>query len=638
MRRTLASCVFVSLLAAVSAAETPQPSGVIEEIRVERVLIDVIAEDADGRPMPGLVRDDFGVTLDGDAWPVETVDDLCPVAVAAPPLDLPAAASRPPAMPAGSNVVPVRFVLYFDMGQLDRPSRSRARDRALAWIARKPATAQAAVVARNGARFVEEASFTAESAPLSAAVQAAFADDSLFDPFPAQRDMRQQACATCLDNCGKAPLAALKSCAAECRSECTLAAIDEVHSVEQSAEMLKVLFTRLARIDGHKALLWFDNSSAMFPARLYAATDFDVGDTLKPGESLGSAATAARTTMWPAFSNHMQYTVNVADFTGAAHVRVGSLPDAPPCTYRLALRRRELPDGKQHRVQVDARGRVLAGNLQLFFARPADRWRAAVFAALAAPDVSRDLPVAVALVPAGLRGKKWRVQVELTVALGALDWAPAGQASRADWGAGASLSRNGGHDTWRFERFASASLPAGRDAAGFRALHRAALDVLPGTFELRGYFGDLGAQRTGGSRTALELPDPKRGGVVGPVLRASGRRHILVDLPQASRQRTGQAPTAFDSGPEPIVAGTLEPGMDVEALAFVCPGEGRVAGAITHALRVGPASHDVARALEPPPQIVHDGPCERVTARFRVPADIAPGTRIAYSLGVAAPR
>lgn len=63
------------------ASRTPDPatprSGLVETTGVSLTLLDVEVVDKDGKPMPGLGKDDFRVWLNGKEWPLYSVDDLC---------------------------------------------------------------------------------------------------------------------------------------------------------------------------------------------------------------------------------------------------------------------------------------------------------------------------------------------------------------------------------------------------------------------------------------------------------------------------------------------------------------------------------------------------------------------------------
>jgi len=57
---------------------TPIPSGLVENVEVKLVILDVQVLDRRGRPVPGLGRDDFDVWIDGGRpVPVATFDAAC---------------------------------------------------------------------------------------------------------------------------------------------------------------------------------------------------------------------------------------------------------------------------------------------------------------------------------------------------------------------------------------------------------------------------------------------------------------------------------------------------------------------------------------------------------------------------------
>src|SRR5213594_3931241 len=58
-------------------------AGMTETARVSLTLLDVEVVDKDGNPMLGLKKEDFLVRLNGDKWPIYSVDDLCSCAASA---------------------------------------------------------------------------------------------------------------------------------------------------------------------------------------------------------------------------------------------------------------------------------------------------------------------------------------------------------------------------------------------------------------------------------------------------------------------------------------------------------------------------------------------------------------------------
>jgi hypothetical protein len=57
--------------------QRPFTSSLVETTEVSLILLDVVVTDRQGRPMPGLTKDDFVIKLDGRAYPIYSVDDLC---------------------------------------------------------------------------------------------------------------------------------------------------------------------------------------------------------------------------------------------------------------------------------------------------------------------------------------------------------------------------------------------------------------------------------------------------------------------------------------------------------------------------------------------------------------------------------
>ena len=113
---------------------SPFDSGLIEQESVSLLLLDVVATDEDGRPMPGLKKEDFTVQINGRVREIYSLDDLCspePVATASvgnePSPDT--KADEPPVVdlvPGASLRESVRYILYFDFSQLGAGRRHEA--------------------------------------------------------------------------------------------------------------------------------------------------------------------------------------------------------------------------------------------------------------------------------------------------------------------------------------------------------------------------------------------------------------------------------------------------------------------------------------------------------------------------------
>ena len=65
-----------SRLSAEATAEVHE-SGLIVETGVRRLFLDVEVVDASGSPIQGLTKADFSLRLNGGAYPIDSVDDLC---------------------------------------------------------------------------------------------------------------------------------------------------------------------------------------------------------------------------------------------------------------------------------------------------------------------------------------------------------------------------------------------------------------------------------------------------------------------------------------------------------------------------------------------------------------------------------
>ena len=79
MKRPILLCLLALLmLAPATAQDDPQPVDLEERVDVDLVLVDTVVLDRKGRTVPGLTRDDFFLSVQGQAQNIDTFDVDCP--------------------------------------------------------------------------------------------------------------------------------------------------------------------------------------------------------------------------------------------------------------------------------------------------------------------------------------------------------------------------------------------------------------------------------------------------------------------------------------------------------------------------------------------------------------------------------
>ncbi len=624
----------VVALATLGWATEPQPDRMLrEDVDVRRLLIDVVAVDADGIPLRGLAAEAFTATIDLRAAEITSVDDLCACSTLSSPGEdavsppgsagsVAGAGQQPPAHAPDRAELPV-FVLYVDMSQLAPSDRLQARDELRRFLgAAYPEGARGLAYAHHQGQLVELCSMTTEKARLLAAVEAAFEDPRFADPFPAMQSFR-------IDQCRRCAEGSLKTCAdhpdpesclkLSCFEECTNAAQAEAGHVRRSLEMLRLLLSALGAVPGRKAVVWLDQRGLLFPSRLYrTASEWDVGDAITAMERAGSAAALARAEIYTPLTTNLG--ANLSDLSGVRYDdRARPESAACSCIYRVALRPPERADGKLHTIVVRIRGTPITARRRVALMRPADRWHEAAQRALAFSGGSSGGAVATAIVPLQPAGRRWLVAIEVAAVLDGLDWLPTGNGGRASWSVGALLRQDGGRREWVFEEFSAAKVERGLSPRGVLALHRAEVEVPPGRYDLLAYCGDTTAGRAAGVRAEITLADPGKPGMSGPVVRRAGQHHLRLPLSEAKRRQARRVATRRGEGPLPVI-GAFAPGDAVEVTTFAC-GPGPTVPASLRAWLI----HSDGTRTPTSPEISSDAPCTRIVDRFEVP-EVADGT------------
>ncbi len=641
-------------------------TGIVESTEVSLMLLDVVAQDRDGKPMRGLKRGDFAVRIDGRAWTIETADDLCPCgdgiadAVAdsgvAPEggtgggatSDSPAAedsgatssaGGRSPAAREGvatgpGEGEPVRFVLYLDYAQLQQDGRQRAIDEARRWIQETMQPGDLVMIAAHAeqAGLKTLAAFTASKDQLLSALNRSTDAPEWFNPFPAARESRAMTCVRCCEK---------RDC--PCESCWRDLARDEYRHSRHSFLALKTLLSSLAEVPGRKALVLFNQDGTMFPARYYPVDETQVGDHIGLVDEVGAEATTARTAIYAAFSGEgtnkwgVNLGANLADFTGGGYNRgVHDLTDLTrragrgcECVYRLGIAPPGGKSGAVHRASVEIRGRPAPNTYRVQYLNAADRWMRSARAVLADPDASTDLPLVAAIVPVAGRDGTWDIAVRVTLSPKSLALLSGASGIRGSWEVGAFLWQEDGRKRW--ELLAISEIRKQRDdATGTAVLHERVIEgVPPGTYELRAFVRDRWANLYGGARARMELPRTRET-IAGPLVLRAEAGFVRTQLPL----RQEKVPTRPESAREiergllPLGERSVRAGEPLACLTWVCPGESK--DSVYETVRYLSREDEPVLIFEEP-EIVKAGRCVRIGDRIDT-SGLAPG-RYVYHVG-----
>jgi VWFA-related protein len=569
----------------VKKREQPMRIGLHEEASVELTLVDVEVTDKRGRPIRGLTKDDFAVTLNWKSWPVYSVDDFCaseerpPAALVA---DLPEAPGGPPRSsepPEGRppQADPSRFVLYFDFSQLQGDGRDRAVTEARRWLREslRPGDEAAIVTYGTDAGLNERCTFTSDRQKLLAAVDAAQNDPKSIEAWPSLRPMRMSECAA---NPHK----------------CPVHAVDEYFHSRRSLKALRAFLETLAEIPGRKAVLYFNQNGILQPGTLYHQGEDKGGDNTGLLEDVASVATSSRAIVSPVFTGNeldpdtafgtraaVNFGANLADATGGrfnkGEIDLRALMEttarASACVYRLGLRPPTGPARNVYQLRVTARGRKVPWLYRIRFENEMDRWLKRARGVLRNPAGAQDLPVAAALLPVLSAGGRWKLSVQVALDADAIAYLPAAEGREAQWQVGALLHGEASDETWemlgvsRIHRKAEVQSTAA-------VVHRRVIDDLrPGRYRLAAFVRDENTGLFGGAEAVIDLPPPGSGRIAGPVILRSSRKFFMAALPALAGKTTSSSSVSeVHEDAIPARAAPLTTGDTLVVDTWLCPG------------------------------------------------------------------
>jgi hypothetical protein len=599
------------------AAETPAPPspGLVEQTGVELFLLDVEARDRSGRPLRGLTAADFVVRRNGRLWPVVSVDDFCacdpetiptapaitaeggttpaspggaaPAAGTAPPsgAEAPgggapvadASAAEPPA--AGGQKPAVErplVVIYFDFGQMRSDGRDIAVKAARKWLQTVKAPDERVMIAgyvtRRGLLTLAEP--TSDATRLLAALDDAAKNRLYTDDYALQLPDR------------------IDECRLRDPTTCPIHAVTEYDHSRRSLEAFRLFLTLLAGRPGAKTVLYFHENGMMQTGAVYARDD---GRTnYERTEAAGADATAAHATIYslavsihPLFGDLGEQNLTLgsmlAESTGGAYNRgsrdveglvIAATRDCR-CRYTLGFKPVETDSRRVASVSVMARGVTQRALYRVRSLSTEDRFLRQASAVLEDPGSARDLPIAATIRPTRASGRRWDLVVQVAVDARALTLMPRGAAGQGGYEAGARLQRPADHALW--EMLATSQAVTGAAGAPDAVLlhERSFTGLAPGRYRVSAFMRDQVARLFGGGEATLDLPDPGKGGVAGPIMLVGGASRRVSPLPLLGRgPQPKDVSATSDTGPVPCLSTLVARGTNLRFESWICGAPG----------------------------------------------------------------
>lgn len=598
----LATCVAAALsqldLAQDAGPEEPtiEPIdiGFVERTGRSLLFIDIEAVDKKDNPLTGLKKEDFKIRVNYVWRKIYSVDDLCPCGDAAPD------PNNPPQDPVEATRLalvrtPPHYVFYFDFSQLRPVGRAQAVLEAKRWVQeqKRPDDRVMVVAYATEAGLRRLTDFTSDSDRILQAIDEGANASDMLDPFPAGLNGR-------VANCVDGTLGCYH-----------MGRVEQRHA-ERSMTTLRNFLTELDEVPQRKSVVLFHENQTIFPGRVYGGAPgyipetiqeeirghetiwFErvarmrsrtelVPDLLELEEELGGTATASRAVVYPILCGSarpwsVNFGANLADQTGGAYNRrledlrevLDEAGRRCPCIYRIGL---EL--GKERsfvlRTKIRVGGMTLPSRYRVQYLTDADRWMRKAQLVMANPSQWLDLDVQSAVVPLAASEKTWDVAVQVAFDLASLG-GTIDDDNLGEWEVAALLGRDEFRKNWEM----LGAYRASRDGIGRprgMVLHEQVLEGLkPGRYELRAFVRDRATNRLGGTRIQIELPEPAKGGLAGPVALRPNEWRIPNRLPLRKKKKPDAVMQAkFELGPLPLGSpGTVQSGQSLQFLTWSC--------------------------------------------------------------------
>jgi hypothetical protein len=367
----------------------------------------------------------------------------------------------------------------------------------------------------------------------------------------------------------------------------------------RSLKAFKIFLVRLADRPGRKVVLYFHENGMMTPDPLYFQGGDQTHYTL--AEGIGAEATAARAVVYPLLAgmgplrSRMNQQVlgldaTLAESTGGSYnlgpsdfARLAATAGRGcRCRYLLGLEPVEAFSRSVSTVAITARGIRLRPLYRMRLLTDEDIWLRQASTVLDNPASAQDIAVGAALVPLRVTGRSWDIAAQVAVDVRSLVLIPLGPRREGRWEVGARLLRLDGHGSWDMlaTSVGSAGATGAPDAIVLHA--REFTGIRPGRYRLTAFVRDRVANVFGGAEALLDLPDPKRGGVAGPVMLAERALRALSPLPLISENAKGasgggtgaEVTSAQDSGPAPVAPLPIRHGATLVFESWLCHAPG----------------------------------------------------------------
>jgi len=611
-----------------AAQQEPLDLGVIEEIEVSLMYLDVEVRDKKGRPISGLTREDFELQLNARVWPIYSVDDLCacddahlanvrpdgargrasapsgspkpesasadsrPDGSAGPP---PQAAGMAPPPAAGAVPPQVRQVIfYLDFSQLQISGRTQALTSAGQWIRDSMMPGDRVMIMAHAVRrgLHELCPFTSDPEELLATLDAAEDDPELTDSFPTLFNARIEECEDCMRRCLRRNLCPGLPCE-WCCVECMANAIQEYRHGRRALTAIKMFMEHLQGIPGPKHVFLFHQNGVLFPGRFYPISnaDFEVGEHIKLLEEVGTEAVEARAVVHAVQTNltvapggladeAANLGANLADYTGGTHNRgVSDLADvmgravgACRCTYRIAFEPPGEGGRRIYRATVRVRGKPLPFRYRVRQVTAEERLARRSRGVLGHPSLARDLGVSASLVPISSTGGVWSAAVQVALDIDRLRLLPLADGEMGALDVGALLYQEDGGKSWEMLIGAKVRKAAGQETNQFILHERLFHDLKPGRYRLVAFARNREQDLFGGAEANLALPDARKGGLAGPIVLYAERKFFPSALPLFEEEvPVGVAIQELSTGGVPVMDNVVRPGDLLDVVSWICP-------------------------------------------------------------------
>jgi VWFA-related protein len=630
-RRPLTAVGLALALAAgaVTAAETPVFSPLVQRERTVLVLVDARVEDAAGRPVRGLGPDDFTLIVDGRKKAIDAFEEIVS------PAPRPAEAGDAP--PGDQAASPSYFVFFFDnilSNHFERRQAALAADRILENVLREE---DRFTVVALGRRLKVLSPMTRVGKHAFSSFGDLLADPEVLDPYGDEREYRLQEVEEQYEIDADKGIHLARTYA-----------VVEGNRVHQVLDVVRKLLTALEAIRERKQLLYFSTGVPQYPGAEYMELveleeeiPYFTRMTLSAVERLFREANSGRTSIfpvdvagldgpreWDRISGARDGLISLALNTGGKAVintndLSGTIGDAVASSrhyYLLGFTPGSGGDDAYHSIKVKVRNRrwrVRARNGFLDFSS-AEMSRRQVLGSFVLPEMFTELPLRLEMVPLERRGRGWLAEAQLRIPLESLARLPRGAAWAGQVEMGANFFRGATLQS-RFDRAVTLEFPAAFVARGELVIQEP-LRLQPGPYQVLAVTRDVVGGVVGGARLEFQAPRPDS----RPIL-ALGRlvgQDVLPPPPEAPPERRARwvardRPVIWAAG-EKLVFGP----DDVLVLAYVLPGDGGEPPWITHRLLRG---GEILRASHP--SVTPVGPEGESLAAYEEirAADLGPG-------------